>query len=78
MDGAAEVPRARVLLARGGSEALLGTVHPSVPCSLQVVDDLMRLRLVAARFGWAIRITAVRADLQELFELVGLTDRLDH
>jgi hypothetical protein len=56
---------------------LLGPVHPSVPCNLQVVDDLMRLRVVAARLGWGIRITAVRADLQELFELVGLTDRLD-
>ncbi|MGH9085333.1 MAG: hypothetical protein ACRDYW_07760 [Acidimicrobiales bacterium] len=69
-------PRAVVVLQQGGRDVVLGSVDRPGRCDLGLVDDLLRLQLAAERFGWSLRITRVRADLRELFELVGLADRL--
>jgi hypothetical protein len=66
-----------VLLVQDGREVALGDVDRDVRCDLGLVDDLLRLRLAARRFGWEVRIAEVRSDLRELFELVGLADQLD-
>jgi hypothetical protein len=76
MDEAPDAPRAVVVLMQGQREVVLGTVDRATRCDLGLVDDLLRLQLIARRLGWSIRITEVRADLRELFELVGLVDRL--
>lgn len=71
-------PRAVVVLDQGsGHEVVLGSVDSSTRCDLGLVEDLLRLQLHAGRLGWTIRITAVQPRLRELFELVGLTDRLE-
>jgi ABC-type transporter Mla MlaB component len=77
MDEAPDAPRAVVVLMQGQREVVLGTVDRATRCDLGLVDDLLRLQLIARRMGWSIRITEVRSDLRELFDLVGLTDRLD-
>jgi hypothetical protein len=69
-------PRAVVVLQQDGHDVVLGSVDRAGRCDLGLVDDLLRLQLAAERFGWSLRITQVRADLRELFELVGLADRL--
>lgn len=46
-------------------------------CDLRTVDDLLRLRLAAARLGLSIRVTGVDDRLRELVELVGLADLLE-
>jgi hypothetical protein len=70
------VPRAVVVLRQDGHDVVLGSVDRRDRCDLGLVDDLLRLQLAAERLGWSLRITQVRADLRELFELVGLADRL--
>jgi hypothetical protein len=70
-------PRAVVVLAQGDTEVCLGEVDPALRCDLGLVDDLLRMQHHAARLGWTLRIVEVRSDLRELFELVGLLDRLD-
>jgi hypothetical protein len=76
MAGDADGPRAVVRLVQDGREVVLGSVDSAIRCDLGLVDDLLRLQLHAARLGWSVHITDVRPDLQELFEVVGLTDRL--
>jgi hypothetical protein len=76
MTGASE-PRAVVVLRQAAGDVVLGAVDRSVRCDLGLVEDLLRLQVVARRFGWSIAITEVRPDLRELFELVGLVDQLD-
>jgi ABC-type transporter Mla MlaB component len=71
-----QAPRAVVVLQQDGHDVVLGSVDRADRCDLGLVDDLLRLQLAAERFGWSLRITQVRADLRELFELVGLADRL--
>lgn len=66
-----------MVLVHAGREVVLGPVGRTDRCDLGLVDDLLRLRLAAKHLGWSIRITEVRADLRELFDLVGLTDQLD-
>jgi ABC-type transporter Mla MlaB component len=70
-------PRAVVVLVQDGHETRLGSIDRSTRCDLGLVDDLLHLQLLAQRFGWSIRITEVRPELRELFDLVGLTERLD-
>jgi len=77
MAGAGDGPRAVVRLVQGDREVVLGSVDRAVRCDLGLVDDLVRLRLHAGRLGWSLRITEVRPDLRELFDLVGLTDEVD-
>jgi hypothetical protein len=74
---APDAPRAVVVVVQGEREVVLGAVDRATRCDLGLVDDLLRLQLIARRMGWSIRITEVRPDLRELFELVGLVDRLD-
>lgn len=76
MEPADQRPTALVALRRDGDEVLLGPVHGPEPCDLPFLDDLLRLHLAARRFGWAIHLSDVRADLLELVELVGLHDDL--
>jgi hypothetical protein len=76
MDGEAG-PRAVVLLVYGDREVQLGGVDGGGRCDLGLVDDLLRVKLMAQRLGWDVRIAEVRPDLRELFELVGLADQLD-
>lgn len=70
-------PRAVVVLVQGDRRITLGGVDPESRCDLGLVDDLLRFQLLARRFGWQLLITEVRADLRELFEMVGLLDRVD-
>ena len=76
MGAGEQAPRAVVVLQQDGHDVVLGSVDRADRCDLGLVDDLLRLQLAAERFGWSLRITQVRADLRELFELVGLADRL--
>lgn len=76
MAGGDDGPRAVVVLEQDGHDVVLGAVVRPGRCDLGLVDDLLRLQLAADRFGWSLRITQVRPDLRELFELVGLADRL--
>lgn len=73
---APEGPRAVVVLRVGEREVVLGDVDRALRCDLGLVDDLLHLQRLARRFGWDLAITEVRDDLRELFDLVGLTDRL--
>ena len=76
MGAGEQAPRAVVVLQQDGHDVVLGSVDRADRCDLGLVDDLLRLQLAAERFGWSLRITQVRADLRERFELVGLADRL--
>lgn len=76
MDEVPDGPRAVVVLVQGRREVVLGAVDRVARCDLGLVEDLLRLQLIARRLGWTVRITEVRPDLRELFELVGLVDRL--
>ena len=76
MEAGEHVPRAVVVLQQDGHDVVLGSIDRAGRCDLGLVDDLLRLQLAAGRLGWSLRITQVRADLRELFELVGLADRL--
>lgn len=77
MAGVSEAPRAVVVLAQGDREIVMGPLDGARRCDLGLVEDLLRAQLVAQRLGWSMHITEVRPDLRELFELVGLIDRLD-
>ena len=77
MRDADDPPRAVVLLvALGGGEILLGAIDHGAHCDLDLVDDLLRLRMAVARRGWSIRLTQPDQDLRELVELVGLGECL--
>ena len=65
-----------MLLLRDGQEVLLGAVYGPGRCDLGFVDGLLRVQLLARRFGWSIRLRDVRPDLLELVDLVGLTTDL--
>ena len=69
-------PRAVVVLQRDSDEVLLGPVYAADRCDLGFVDGLLRVQLTARRFGWSVKLRAVRPDLRELVELVGLTAEL--
>jgi hypothetical protein len=70
------LPRAVVVAVVGDRELPIGIIHRATRCDLTLIDDLARLRLVAARLGWTIRLTQVDRDLGELVELVGLGECL--
>lgn len=73
----ADGARAVVVLQQGRRAVVLQGIDRPERCNLGLVDDLLRLQLHARRLGWSIRVQDVREDVQELFELVGLTDQLD-
>lgn len=66
-----------MVLAQDTRQILLGPLDDARRCDLGLVDDLLRAQLVVQRWGWTLRITEVRPDLRELFELVGLIERLE-
>ncbi len=72
-----ETPRAVVRLVVGDREYPLRSVDDPERCDLGLADDLLRLQLQAERLGWSVRISQVRAELRELFDLLGLIDHLD-
>lgn len=77
MAGADKGQRAVVVLVQDGREVVLGSIGEAIRCDLALVDELLRLQLVTKRLGWTIRIVDVRTELRELFDLVGLTERLE-
>jgi hypothetical protein len=72
-----EQPRAVAVLVRHEQRVELGPVEGDGPCGLALVDDLLRLQLLTARFGWQLRLVRVHPELRELFELVGITTHLE-
>jgi ABC-type transporter Mla MlaB component len=74
---AMEEARAVAVLERAGQQVVLGPVDAMGSGGLALVDDLLRLQLLAGRLGWQLRLTEVHAELRELFELVGLTSHLE-
>jgi hypothetical protein len=66
-----------VAVVRQGDTEVRLAVDRSIRCDLGLVDDLLRVRLHARRLGWTLSVTDVRPDLQELFDLVGLTGGAD-
>lgn len=69
-------PRPRIVLVVGDREIPCGTIHPAIRRDLGLLETILRLRLVATRLGWSIRVIQADDDLRELVELVGLTDCL--
>ena len=70
-------PSAVVVLRREDGDVLLGPVYAATGCQVALLDDLLRVHLAARRFGWCIRLRAVRQDLRELLDLAGLTAELE-
>ena len=62
---------------QGDREVDLGPVDGAAPCDLELVDDLLRLRLGAQRLGWTLQVREATPDLRELFALVGVVDLLE-
>lgn len=77
MAGADDHPRAVMVLTCDELELVVGPVERGVRCDLGLVDHLLRLQVEARRWGWTLHIREAGPDLRELFELVGLADRLD-
>jgi len=69
-------PWAVIALVIDDAEVPIGTVDATARCDIDTVDRLLRLFLVAKRNGLSIRLTAVRCDLRELVDLVGLAEQL--
>jgi hypothetical protein len=69
-------PLALIAVVAHDGEVTLGAIGPAAPCDLRTVDHLLRLCLAARRSGLSLRLTAVRRDLRELVELVGVTEQL--
>ncbi|HJR25458.1 MAG TPA: hypothetical protein VJ804_08300 [Acidimicrobiales bacterium] len=70
-------PRAVVELVQGEQSILLGIVQARTRGDLQVLDDLLKLQVLARRMGWRVRISECRQELRELFDLMGMTERFD-
>jgi hypothetical protein len=70
-------PRAVVRLVVGDREYELADVDDPDRCNLGLAEDLLRLKLEAKRLGLTVRISEVRAELRELFDLMGLLTQLD-
>jgi len=70
-------PRAHVRLVVGDQEIELPHADDPALCDLALADDLLHLQLQAKRLGLNVRISEVRAELRELFDLMGLLGQLD-
>jgi hypothetical protein len=57
-------------------EVMVGPFAAGAACDIGTVDHLLRLCLAARRNGLSIRLSAVRHDLRELVDLVGVTEQL--
>ena len=67
----------RIVLVVGDLEMPIKSIDRNVRCDLALVDDLLRFRVTASRLGLPVRFADVHDDLQELLDLVGVTDVLD-
>lgn len=72
----ARIPRATIVVVIGGVEVPVGRISAAERCDLALVEDVLRLRLVAGRLGWSIELRDVDDHLAELVRLVGLPSRL--
>jgi hypothetical protein len=72
MTQAKTTPDAVIVLVVDGRELPIAAVRATTPGDLQLVDQLARLFLRAARMGWTIRLTDLRPDLRDVVELAGL------
>ena len=70
-------PRAVVELVQGERSILLGVVQARARGDLQVLDDLLKLQVLARRMGWRVRISECRQELRELFDLMGMSERFE-
>ena len=70
------IPRATIVAVVGGIEVPVARISAAERCDLALVDDILRLRLVAGRLGWSIELRDVDDHLAELVRLVGLPARL--
>jgi hypothetical protein len=69
-------PLAVIAVVDDVGEVMVGPIGAGARCDLGTVDHLLRLCLAARRSGLSLRLTAVRRDLRELVELVGVTEQL--
>jgi hypothetical protein len=69
-------PRATVVLLQDGREVSLGPVRTPPRGDLALVEDLLRLQLAVARFGWSVRLADLCPRLEELLELAGVAGQL--
>lgn len=60
----------------GSTEVPVARISAAERCDLALVEDILRLRLVAGRLGWSIELRDVDDHLAELVRLVGLPARL--
>jgi hypothetical protein len=65
-------PRARIVLVREACEVPFGAIDADVPCDLQLVDELCRLRLAAIRQGLVVRLVDAQPELRDLLVFVGV------
>jgi hypothetical protein len=75
MAGAEDGPRAVVELVQGDRSIVVGVVRAGARGDVEVLDDLLKLQLCAARLGWRVRISECRRELQELVDLLGMAER---
>jgi hypothetical protein len=68
--------KAIVVLVVEDREVLLGEVCAASDGDLALLDAILRLRVLASRLGWSVRLAQVNPCLRELIELVGLTEVL--
>jgi hypothetical protein len=64
-----------VLVRRAAEVASWSLTAPRTP-TLAMVDELARLQLAASRLGCSVRLRGACRELQELLDLVGLTELL--
>ena len=69
-------PRAVVVLVVAGREFTLRVIDATTRCDLDLIDDILRLRLAGTRNGCSIRLRCVDEELRALIDLVGLREYL--
>jgi hypothetical protein len=67
-------PEATIVLARGDAEVASWPLPGSARPTLDVVDELARLHLMARRAGYTVRLRGACAEFAELLDLVGLPE----
>jgi hypothetical protein len=69
-------PWAVVVLVTADHDVPVAALDPTTDCDLALVEDLLRLRLAAARLGWSVRLAEVDDALRELVVLLGAEELL--
>ena len=64
------------MLRKGAEDVSIGSIDATARCDLGLIDDLLHLRVAAARLGWSVHLRDPDRDVRELVELVGVTDWL--